>query len=199
MVVISKKTVTSVLLYAVQSFVLVLIFLAIGKVLASPELYTWGVTALITKVILVPYIIYRSFDKFDSSPVEGTIIQPKLVVAITTVIVILSYFVVNSIHLNVIDENHLKPALTVSLGHFMIGLTCIITQRNILKQVFGYCIMENGAHLTLALLANKAPHLVEIGITTDAIFAVIIMTYVVRRIYESVHTLDANDLTTLKG
>ena len=35
--------------------------------------------------------------------------------------------------------------------------------------------MENGSHLTLALLANKAPELVEIGIATDAIFAVIIM------------------------
>lgn len=45
----------------------------------------------------------------------------------------------------------------------MIGLLCIVTQRNILKQVFGYCLMENGAHLTLALLAPRAPELVEIG------------------------------------
>ena len=35
--------------------------------------------------------------------------------------------------------------------------------------------MENGSHLTLVLLANKAPELVEIGIATDAIFAVIIL------------------------
>ena len=41
--------------------------------------------------------------------------------------------------------------------------------------------MENGSHLTLALLANKAPELVEIGIATDAIFAVIIMVVLVNK------------------
>ena len=51
---------------------------------------------------------------------------------------------------------HLKPALSVSLSHFLLGLVCIVSQRNIVKQVFGYCLMENGAHLTLALLANNA-------------------------------------------
>ena len=93
----------------------------------------------------------------------------------------------------------LKPVLAVSLGHFMIGLLCIVSQRNIIKQIFGYCLMENGAHLTLALLAYRVPELVEIGITTDAIFAVVVMCYFARRIYKVLNTLDANKLNVLKG
>ena len=93
----------------------------------------------------------------------------------------------------------LKPALAVALGHFLLGLLCIVSQRNILRQIFGYCLMENGSHLVLALLAWRAPELVEIGIATDAIFAVIVMVLLARKIWRTHGTLDVNNLTALKG
>ncbi|MEF2848076.1 MAG: hydrogenase 4 membrane subunit, partial [Collinsella sp.] len=89
--------------------------------------------------------------------------------------------------------------LAISFAHFFVGLTCIISQRNIMKQIFGYCLMENGSHVTLALLAPTAPEIIEIGIATDAIFAVIIMSIVVRRIWDDSHSLDARDLSELRG
>ena len=89
------------------------------------------------------------------------------------VVVVLCFWVVDGVSLPAAEG--IKPALAVSLGHFFLGLAAIVTQRNILKQVFGYCLMENGSHLTLALLAAKAPEVVEIGIATDAVFAVVIM------------------------
>ena len=91
------------------------------------------------------------------------------------------------------------PALAISFAHFFVGLTCIISQRNIMKQIFGYCLMENGSHVTLALLAPTAPEIIEIGIATDAIFAVIIMSIVVRRIWDDSHSFDARDLSELRG
>ena len=112
-------------------------------------------------------------------------------------IVILCWFVVEPIQIPMVAE--LKPALAVSLGHFMLGLLCIVTQRNILKQAFGYCLMENASHLTLALLAWRAPELVEIGIATDAIFAVIVMAVLARKIYRTLNTLNVDQLTALKG
>ena len=116
---------------------------------------------------------------------------------LAAVIVILCWFVVEPIQIPMVAE--LKPALAVSLGHFMLGLLCIVTQRNILKQAFGYCLMENGSHLTLALLAWRAPELVEIGIATDAIFAVIVMAVLARKIYRTLNTLNVDQLTALKG
>ena len=69
----------------------------------------------------------------------------------------------------------------------------------VLRQIFGYCLMENGSHLVLALLAWRAPELVEIGIATDAIFAVIVMVLLARKIWRTHGTLDVNNLTALKG
>ena len=85
------------------------------------------------------------------------------------------------------------------MAHFFFGELCILTQRNIFKQVLGFCLMENGSHLTLALLAYSAPELVEIGIATDAVFGVIIMIGLGNLIYRNLHTLDAAELNMLKG
>ena len=74
-----------------------------------------------------------------------------------------------------------------------------MTQRNIFKQILGFCLMENGSHLTLALLAYSAPELVEIGIATDAVFAVIIIVLLANQIYKRLHTLDSAELNVLKG
>ena len=58
---------------------------------------------------------------------------------------------------------------------------------------------QTGSHLTLALLAYRAPELVEIGIATDAVFAVIILVLLAGQIYNQLHTLDSAELQTLKG
>ena len=59
--------------------------------------------------------------------------------------------------------------------------------------------MENGSHLTLALMAHDAPELVEVGIATDAVFGVIIMVVLVVQIYQKLQTVDFASLSTLKG
>ncbi|PWC13538.1 hydrogenase 4 membrane subunit [Brenneria roseae subsp. americana] len=197
LVIAARRPTLSAWLYAAQSLVLVLIFVSLADLLQAHELYLWSVSAFITKVVLVPVIMYRAFRKLDDPLADGGVVSPVVILLLATLIVVLCYFVVEPVTLPMVSA--LKPALAVSLGHFMIGLLCIVTQRNILKQVFGYCLMENGAHLTLALLANRAPELVEIGIATDAIFAVIVMALMARKIYRTLHTLDVRQLTALKG
>lgn len=197
LVILAKNPKASAALYAMQSFVLVLIFVALGSAMGSHELYVWAGTAFLTKVVLVSTIMYFAFNKMSDSKVGHSAVSPAWVIVCAIIIMLLCYLAVDSVEIDSIAD--FKPVLAVSLGHFMIGLLCIVTQRNILKQVFGYCLMENGAHLTLALLANKAPELVEIGVATDAIFAVIVMVYIVKRIYNTLHTLDAQELTALKG
>ncbi|MCF1868745.1 hydrogenase 4 membrane subunit, partial [Klebsiella pneumoniae] len=169
----AKKPIASCWFYALQSFVLVMIFVTLANTLDAHQLTLWAITAFFTKVLLVPLILGFAFRKLSDPSANAGVISPAILMLLAAVIVVLSWFVVEPIQIPMVVD--LKPALAVSLGHFMLGLLCIVTQRNILKQAFGYCLMENGSHLTLALLAWRAPELVEIGIATDAIFAVIVM------------------------
>ncbi|WP_330983917.1 MULTISPECIES: hydrogenase 4 membrane subunit [Enterobacterales] len=183
--------------YALQSLVLVLIFFTLSRTLDSEQLLMWSFSALLTKVILVPLIMGFALRKLADPKADASLISPTMLTIAAAVIVVLCWYVVRPVQLPLLQD--LKPALSVALGHFLLGLLCIVTQRNILKQVFGYCLMENGSHLVLALLAHKAPELVEIGIATDAIFAVIVMVLLVRKIWRTLGTLDVDQLTALKG
>ena len=193
----ARKPIASCWFYALQSFVLVMIFVTLANTLDAHQLTLWAITAFFTKVLLVPLILGFAFRKLSDPSANISLIKPALLMLLAAVIVILCWFVVEPIQIPMVAE--LKPALAVSLGHFMLGLLCIVTQRNILKQAFGYCLMENGSHLTLALLAWRAPELVEIGIATDAIFAVIVMAVLARKIYRTLNTLNVDQLTALKG
>lgn len=192
-----KRPATSCWLYSLQALVLVLLFLTLSSTLNAHELTTWAMSAFFTKVVLVPTLMYFAFNAMRDPAHEGSVISLPLLMLLAAAIVILCWFVVEPVQVPLLAT--LKPALAVSLGHFMLGLLCIVTQRSILKQIFGYCLMENGSHLTLALLANKAPELVEIGIATDAVFAVIIMTILARKIWRTLNTLSVDQLTALKG
>ena len=186
-------------LYSLQALVLVAVLASLGVVTGSTELFTWSATAFATKVVLVPAILLFTLKKIGDD--ARTDLPPKLnpmkSVALVAVEVFVCFVAVSGIDLPTAAE--VRPTLAVSLAHFFIGLTCIVIQRSIFKQIFGYCLMENGSHVTLALLAPQAPELVEIGVATDAIFAVIILAVLVWRMARYARTLDADDLCELKG
>ncbi len=197
LVVEAKGAARAAVYYALQSFVLVLIFLALAATMRAPQLLYWAAVAFVTKVVLVPFIMYRTLGRLSDPALAPRQLGIAWTIILAGAVVAGCFAVISSIHLPGAPE--LKPALAVSLAHFFLGLACIVMQRNLLKQVFGYCLMENGSHLTLALLANGAPELVEVGVLTDAIFAVAIMAILGTMIHSKLQTLDVRQLTSLRG
>ncbi len=187
----------SALLYSVQSLVLVCIFLVLAYIMKADQLYLWAASAFITKVVLVPLILHGAMTQVKDAEMPKEALGPTLTLVMAAVAVAVSFVVINQLSFKAAEP--FKPALAVSMAHFFFGELCILTQRNLFKQVLGFCLMENGSHLTLALLAYNAPELVEIGIATDAVFGVIIMVVLGNQIYKNLHTLDTAKLNTLKG
>ena len=196
LLVIEAKTLRmSAIQYGIQSFVLVLIFLALAVTMKAEQLYLWAASAFVTKSLLVPYILARAEKNMEGQPAANA--KPWPSIALAGISLVVSFIVIDKLQLRIAAE--FKPALAVSIAHFFFGQLCILTQKNMLKQVLGFCLMENGSHLTLALLAYNAPELVEVGIATDAVFGVIIMVILLVQINRSLHTLDVTELKSLKG
>jgi hydrogenase-4 component E len=173
----------------------VLIFLALAVTMEAEQLYLWAASAFVTKALLVPYVLARAEKNMEGQPPAN--VKPWPSIALAAISLIVSFIVIDKLQLKIASE--FKPALAVSIAHFFFGQLCILTQKNMLKQVLGFCLMENGSHLTLALMAYNAPELVEVGIATDAVFGVIIMALLVVQINKSLHTLDVTQLKSLKG
>jgi hydrogenase-4 component E len=197
LVIETKKPRQSAILYSFQSLILVTIFVALARLMDAPQLYLWAASAFITKAILVPLILYRALSKADETATSLNTVSTPISVILAALAVVVSFTVVSQIGLKSAAE--FIPALAISVAHFFFGQLCIVTQRNIFKQILGFCLMENGSHLTLALLAYRAPELVEFGIATDAVFAVIVLVVLAGQIYKSLHTLDSAELSVLKG
>ena len=171
---------------------------ALAAVTGSEELLKWAGSAFVPKALIVPgIIIFLSYKIKDAGSTLAPRVSGPFLFVIAAIEVGVCLAVVQAFDVPTAQE--VKPALAISLAHFLIGMTCIVSQRNIVKQIFGYCLMENGSHLTLALLAPNAPELVEIGISTDAFIAVIIMAVACYLVYKVAHTLNAEDLMELKG
>jgi hydrogenase-4 component E len=197
LVIETRKPRQSAMLYSFQSLVLVTIFLALAALMGAPQLYLWAASAFVTKAILVPLILYRALAKADETITSLNTVSTPISLLLVAGAVVVSYTVVSQIELK--SAAVFIPALAISVAHFFFGQLCIVTQRNIFKQILGFCLMENGSHLTLALLAYRAPELIEIGIATDAVFAVIILVLLAGQIYRRLHTLDSAELNVLNG
>ena len=187
----------SAILYSFQSLVLVTIFVALAIFRGAPQLYLWAASAFVTKAVLVPLILYVALSRVEGATASPSTVSTPVSVMLAAVAVVVSFTVVSQIELK--SAAAFIPALAISVAHFFFGQLCIVTQRNIFKQILGFCLMENGSHLTLALLAFRAPELVEFGIATDAVFAVIVLVLLAGQIYRRLHTLDSAELNVLKG
>jgi len=184
--------------YIIETLLLVSIFFVLANKYNAHELFNWAVIAFFTKVIIVPYILIKLVLKLkvtsEETPVEGFFVSPIIAIAFSLAIAMAIFPVLKEFAL--LKEN---IPLIASITVFNIGVFGLILRKNAIKQILSFCLMENGTHLTLALMAYNSPEIVDIGVLTDAIFAVIIMSILAIRFYKYFGSLDTSKAKNLKG
>ncbi len=188
----------SVYAYICQTILLVSIFYYLGLTHHAKELFGWAIVATLTKVIFVPYILLRLIKKLqivsEDEPNQGFFISPIIAMGFSLAIGASISPVFQEFSL--IKES--IPLMT-SIVIFMMGIFGIMFRNSAFKQILAYCMFENGIHLSLALMAYNSPEIAELGILTDAIFAVLIMSVLAERFYKYFGSLDVSKATELKG
>ncbi|MFV0481521.1 MAG: hydrogenase 4 membrane subunit [Campylobacteraceae bacterium] len=194
----ARKYKIAIKIYIVQTILLVLIFLFLWAEFDATELKTWAMIAFFTKVVFVSFILFRLVNKlgvvYEDEPVAGFFISPIIAIAFSLAIAM-------SLHKIFLDFSLIQERTPViaAITIFMIGIFGFILRNSIVKQILAYCTLENGIHLSLALMAYNSPKIAEIGILTDAIFAVLIMSVLAQRFYKYYGTLDTSKANNLKG
>ncbi len=188
----------SIYAYALQTLLLVLIFINLATNFKADELMSWAFIAFLTKVIFVPYILLRLVKKLsvvsEDEPVAGFFISPIIAFGFSLAIGMIIYPIY--LKFSLIQQ---PIPLMASVVIFMMGIFGFILRNSAIKQILAYCTFENGIHLSLALMAYNSPEIVDIGILTDAIFAVIIMSILSERFFKYFKTLDVSKANQLKG
>ncbi|WP_169777240.1 hydrogenase 4 membrane subunit [Campylobacter mucosalis] len=188
----------SVIVYAVHTLLLVSIFMLLSNLFNASELGTWAYVAFLTKVIFVPatllYLIKKLGVSSEDEPVGGFFVSPVIAMGFSLAIAM-------SIHNIFLEFSLIKEEiLLIAAGTvFTMGVFGFILRNSFVKQILAYCLFENGIHLTLALMAYNSHELVELGILTDAIFAVVIMSVLAVRFHKIYDSLDTSKATNLRG
>ncbi|CZE47851.1 hydrogenase 4 membrane subunit [Campylobacter geochelonis] len=188
----------SVGIYALQTMILVSIFTMLSVKFSAHQLGMWAVVAFFTKVVLVPTILFCLIKKLsvisEDEPVGGFFVSPVIAMGFSLAIAMSIYPIF--LEFSLIKE---KIVLIAAVTVFMMGVFGFMLRNSFIKQILAYCLFENGIHLTLALMAYNSHELVELGILTDAIFAVIIMSILAIRFYKAYDSLDTSKATNLRG
>lgn len=185
-------------IYAIQTLLLVSIFFMLYSNFNAPQLRIWAIVAFFTKVIFVPGILFWLVKKLDviseDEPVGGFFVSPVIAMGFSLAIAM----TINPILLqfSLIQE---RIVLIAAVTVFMMGIFGFMLRNSFIKQILAYCLFENGIHLSLALMAYNSHELVELGILTDAIFAVIIMSILAVRFYKAYDGLDTSKASNLRG
>lgn len=186
----------------IQALFLASIFAAFAQIYNNPSLYWWTLTALITKVIIIPWLLLiyiRKLPKAEVTPVLGLTFS----ISIVSIILVIFYRFIHT-YLEFVaptPEAMVEPArstLTLSFMIFALGLYVLIVRKDAIKVVIGLCLLENGVHLSLVTLAPGLPETTLIGITTNVVIAAWLLLYLTGRIFEIVGSTDTSILSELR-
>ena len=188
----------SIIAYAIETLLLVSIFFLLSEKFNAEQLKTWAIVAFFTKVLFVPGILFWLIKKLgvvsEDEPVGGFFVSPVIAMGFSLALSMSIHPIFLKFSL-IKEEIMLIAAGTV----FMMGIFGFMLRNSFIKQMLAYCLFENGIHLSLALMAYNSHELVELGILTDAIFAVIIMSVLAIRFYKAYDSLDTSKASNLRG
>ncbi len=166
----------------------------------NEALLWWAATALVTKAILVPALLWRSTAgaEQETKPLIGFGWSVVLVVALMTLMYKLTHmhadlFINVQSGLAELTETNLAVAFTV----FTLGIYCIFTRRDAIKTVIGLCLLENGVHLSLVSLAPGIKETALAGIATEVVVTVWLLLYIIGGIRTKFATTDTFKLSEL--
>lgn len=188
----------SIIAYTIETLLLVSIFFLLSEKFNAEQLKTWAIVAFFTKVLFVPGILFWLIKKLgvvsEDEPVGGFFVSPVIAMGFSLALSMSIHPIFLKFSL-IKEEIMLIAAGTV----FMMGIFGFMLRNSFIKQILAYCLFENGIHLSLALMAYNSHELVELGILTDAIFAVIIMSVLAIRFYKAYDSLDTSKASNLRG
>ncbi len=187
--------------YVAQALLIVALLFSFAS--QNPALYWWAATALLTKAVLVPWLLFRYVRRtqpIEQPPLVG--FGPSVVVAALLMVVFfhLTHAQVGALAANaeLARDEVLRTNLAVAATVFVIGLYALLTRRDAIKAVIGLCLLENGVHLSLVSLAPTLPETALFGVASEVVVAAWLLLYVIEGVYREFGTTDTMRLRELQ-
>ena len=185
-------------LFIVQSLLLAASAALLGLRYHSGHLYGVALVNLISKPIIVPWLLRRTSpaEIYTRREIDQVLNIPTALL-IALALAIGAYFVGIPLT-NAVAPEFRGPNVPIGIAVLLLGAFTLTVRREALSLLIGLLVMENGAFLAGISIARDLGMLVELAIATDGLVIVFIMGVLVRAVQKQVGTTAVGTLASLK-
>ena len=197
LLVVQRMLLTSIRLFALQSFLLAAIATIVASFHHAPHVYWVAVLTLIGKVLFLTRLLNRLVRRINIVQEIEPLLNAPTSMLLCGGLTLLGYVVARPFTtLERLGNNTLGIAVTLLLTGFFL----MFNRRKAVTQVLALLTVENGVMLAaVALTTYGMPLVVELGIFFDVMVAVMVLGILVYRIRETFASMDVGRLSQLKG
>ncbi|MGH7996152.1 MAG: NADH-quinone oxidoreductase subunit K [Opitutaceae bacterium] len=185
-------------LFIAQSLLLAASALVLGLRFHSSHLYGVAIVNLISKPIVVPWLLRRTSpaEIYTRREVDQALNIPTALL-IALALAVLAYFLGMPI-MAAAGPAAYGPNVPIGIAGVLIGAYTLTVRREAVPLLLGILAMENGAFLAGIAIAHDLPMLVELAIATDGLIIVFIMGVLTRAVHHHIGTTAVGELDSLK-
>jgi hydrogenase-4 component E len=185
-------------LFIAQSLLLAASAALLGLRYDSAHLYGVALVNLISKPIVVPWLLRRTSPAgiYTRREIDQVLNIPTALL-IAMALAVGAYFVGIPLA-KAVGPDARGPNVPIGIAVLLLGAFTLTVRREALPLLIGLLAMENGAFLAGIAIARDLGMLVELAIATDGLIIVFIMGVLVRAVQKQVGTTAIGDLASLK-
>lgn len=191
---IANRIITYVKVLALQGFILFGVTFMQLQEINTLNLVLILLETIVFKAIAVPLFLDHLIKRNNITREAEPYIPNFLSLVITTIIIVVTILLANSVK----DDNLDKIFFIVALSTLFTGLYFIASRKKIITHVMGYLIIENGVFVLSLAVGNEMPMLVNLGIMLDIFASVLILGIFLNKIGDVFKDVDVTQLSNLK-
>ena len=185
-------------LFIAQALLLAASAALLGLRFDSGHLYGVALVNLISKPIIVPWLLHKvaSAELYTRREVVQVLNIPTALM-IALALAIGAYFLGVPLA-RAVGPEYVGPNVPIGIAGLLLGAFTLTVRREALPLLIGLLAMENGAFLAGIAIAHDLSMLVELAIATDGLIIVFIVGVLVRAVAKQVGTTAVGELASLR-
>lgn len=185
-------------LFIAQSLLLAASAALLGLRFDSGHLYGVALVNLVSKPIIVPWLLYKTSpaEIYTRREIDQALNIPTAL-TIALALAVGAYFLGIPLA-NAAGPEFRGPNVPIGIAGLLLGAFTLTVRREALSLLIGLLAMENGAFLAGISIARDLSMLVELAIATDGLIIVFIMGVLVRAVQKHIGTTAVGELANLK-
>ena len=158
--------------YSLNSLMLGLLALVIGKSLDDKAMLITGIATIIIKAVGIPFVLKNLSQKFHFIRQITPEIKVQYAIMLVPAILVFTFYLSEPItHMIHTNANY----VAVSISSLFLALLLMMEHKNVAPKIIGFLTMENALFLLGITATNGMPMLVELGIFFDLLMAIVVI------------------------